>query len=117
MVGDFYDIGVFGMVLQLLKLFDGMVKVMVEGLKCIKIMVYMLMDEYFEVYVVDMFDVEVSVDMVVLLMKVMVIQFDGYVKLNKKILLEIVFVVVNIIDLVKLVDMVVLYLMLKIFDC
>src|ERR1700722_8037228 len=83
--GDLFDIGTLGVVLQLLKLPDGTVKVLVEGQRRVRISSYTDKTEYFEGYADDIPVAEISGDASAVLMRTCIAQFDQYVKLNKKI--------------------------------
>ncbi|MBI1216776.1 MAG: endopeptidase La [Alphaproteobacteria bacterium] len=114
--GDLYDIGTIGTVLQLLKLPDGTVKVLVEGHKRARIISYTDRDEYFEAYGEEIEDKPVSGEAIDGLMRACVSQFDQYVKLNKKIPPEIITSIGQIEDANKLADTVASHLSLKIPD-
>ncbi|MBU6476112.1 MAG: LON peptidase substrate-binding domain-containing protein, partial [Alphaproteobacteria bacterium] len=112
--GDLYDIGTLGVVLQLLKLPDGTVKVLVEGQSRIRVTSYTDKAEYFEAYATGVASAQVSGDSASVLMRTCVAQFEQYVKLNKKIPPEIISSVSQIEDPEKLADTVASYLSLKI---
>src|SRR5690606_36608075 len=91
-----YAIGTVASVLQLLKLPDGTVKVLVEGLHRARIEQYVLTEDYFEaqaeiVEVIDDDKVEAEA-----LARSAVTEFENYVKLNKKISSEVVAAVTQI---------------------
>ncbi|MDD9899616.1 MAG: endopeptidase La [Alphaproteobacteria bacterium] len=114
--GDLYDIGTLGTVLQLLKLPDGTVKVLVEGKQRVRIISYTDKAEYFEAQA-EMIDAPaVSGEAIEGLMRACVSQFEQYVKLNKKIPSEIVASLTQITDAHKLADTVASHLSLKIPD-
>ncbi len=82
---DLYEIGTLATVLQMLKLPDGTVKVLVEGLHRVRVTDFTETDECFmalgeEVEQTDQNDKEAEA-----LMRTVMTQFDQYVKLNKKI--------------------------------
>lgn len=82
---DLYEIGTLATVLQMLKLPDGTVKVLVEGLHRVRVTDFTETDECFmalgeEVEQTDQSDKEAEA-----LMRTVMTQFDQYVKLNKKI--------------------------------
>jgi ATP-dependent Lon protease len=114
--GDLYDIGTLGTVLQLLKLPDGTVKVLVEGHKRARIINYTDRDDYFEAYGEIIEDKPVSGEAIDGLMRACVSQFDQYVKLNKKIPPEIITSIGQIDNPHKLADTVASHLSLKIPD-
>lgn len=114
--GDLYHVGTFGTVLQLLKLPDGTVKVLVEGVKRVKILDYSPREEYFEASCEMIEGLTVTGEAIEGLMRATVSQFDQYVKLNKKIPPEIVTSISQITDPHKLADTVASHLALKIAD-
>ena len=114
--GDLFDIGTMGTVLQLLKLPDGTVKVLVEGQHRVKIISYTDKSEYFEGTVDVLQKLPAEGETTVALMRACVAQFDQYVKLNRKIPPEIVASITGIDDPEKLADTVASYLSLKIPD-
>lgn len=114
--GDLYDIGTLGTVLQLLKLPDGTVKVLVEGHKRVRIVSYTDKAEYFEGFSADVEEREVGGEAIDGLMRACVSQFDQYVKLNRKIPPEIVASIGQIDSAAKLADTIASHLSLKIPD-
>ncbi|HWV54760.1 endopeptidase La [Pseudorhodoplanes sp.] len=114
--GDIYEIGTLASVLQLLKLPDGTVKVLVEGAQRAKVLKYTDRSEYFEADAVVLDDdlgerVEAEA-----LARSVVNEFENYVKLNKKVSPEVVGVVQQIEDHAKLADTVGSHLQVKIAD-
>ncbi len=114
--GDLYNIGTLGTVLQLLKLPDGTVKVLVEGQKRAKIKSYTDKADYFEAVAEIIEERTVTGDAIEGLMRACVSQFDQYVKLNKKIPPEIITSIGQIDNPHKLADTVASHLSLKIPD-
>ncbi|MCE9508183.1 MAG: endopeptidase La [Alphaproteobacteria bacterium] len=114
--GDLFDIGTLGTVLQLLKLPDGTVKVLVEGQSRVHIVSYTDKPDYFECYADVIQEPPVSGDAITALMRACVTQFDLYVKLNKKIPPEIISSISLITDPEKLADTVASHLSLKISE-
>ena len=114
--GDLYSIGTLGTVLQLLKLPDGTVKVLVEGTKRVKVLNYTERTEYFEAYAEIIEERVVTGEAIDGLMRACVTQFDQYVKLNKKIPPEIITSIGQIDNPNKLADTVASHLSLKIAD-
>ncbi|MCD7061080.1 endopeptidase La [Pelagibacterium xiamenense] len=111
-----YEIGTIASVLQLLKLPDGTVKVLVEGLHRARIADYVQTEDYFEAQaekldVVDHDAVEAEA-----LARSAVSEFENYVKLNKKISSEVVAAVTQIEDHSKLADTIASHLAVKIQD-
>jgi ATP-dependent Lon protease len=112
--GDLYDIGTIGTVLQLLKLPDGTVKVLVEGHKRVQVISYTDKSEYFEAYANVLPDKDAAGEAIEGLARACVSQFDQYVKLNRKIPPEIVTSIGQIEDPSKLADTMASHLALKI---
>ncbi|AWB68364.1 endopeptidase La [Saccharobesus litoralis] len=83
--GDMYEIGSVATILQLLKLPDGTVKVLVEGNQRAKIKEFTQTDDFFvaEIEKLDAEDLDEREQEV--LLRSATSQFEGYVKLNKKI--------------------------------
>jgi ATP-dependent Lon protease len=113
---DIYEIGTVGTVLQLLKLPDNTVKVLVEGAKRAKVKSYAETGGYFEA-VADVID-ESGGDKreVEALMRTVIGQFEQYIKLNRKIPPEVLVSVNQIDEPGKLADSVAQHLNLKIAD-
>ncbi len=111
---DIYEIGTVSSILQLLKLPDGTVKVLVEGSQRAAISRFTDNDEFFqaeieylEMSVGDERELEV-------LTRSVVNQFDQYVKLNKKIPPEILSTLTSIDDAGRLADTIAAHMSLKI---
>jgi ATP-dependent Lon protease len=111
-----YEIGTLASVLQLLKLPDGTVKVLVEGAQRAKVLKYTDRSDYFEADAVVLDDnlgehVEAEA-----MARSVVTEFENYVKLNKKVSPEVVGVVQQIDDRAKLADTIGSHLQVKIAD-
>jgi ATP-dependent Lon protease len=111
---DLYKIGTVGTILQLLKLPDGTVKVLVEGKRRVNIIEYLERDEYMEAILQDSEDLSVPSEELDALARAVVAQFEQYIKLNKKIPPEVVISVTQIDEPSKLADTVAAHLALKI---
>ncbi|MCH2486121.1 MAG: endopeptidase La [Erythrobacter sp.] len=81
---DLYDIGVVARVLQLLKLPDGTVRVLVEGSERAKLETFELRDEYVVASVEIREERTASGSQVTATMRQVIEQFGEYAKLNKK---------------------------------
>ncbi len=109
---DLYEVGTVATVLQMLKLPDGTVKVLVEGVQRAKFSDFTETEECFAAHVeliaesVD--DIEIQA-----LMRTVFAQFDQYVKLNKKIPPEILTSLATIDDAGRLADTIAAHLTLK----
>src|SRR5680860_1415459 len=82
---DIYSMGTLASVLQLLKLPDGTVKVLVEGTERVEIDKYLENSEYFEASAKDVEEEIGSEEEVEALSRSAIAQFENYVRLNKKI--------------------------------
>ena len=111
-----YEVGTLASVLQLLKLPDGTVKVLVEGAERAKILKYSDRTEYYEANAAVLEDVAGDRVEAEALARSVVNEFEGYVKLNKKVSPEVVGVVQQIEDYGKLGDTVASHLAVKIPD-
>jgi ATP-dependent Lon protease len=114
--GAIYEVGTLASVLQLLKLPDGTVKVLVEGAERAKILKYSDRTDYYEADAVVLEDVAGDRVEAEALARSVVNEFEGYVKLNKKVSPEVVGVVQQIEDYGKLGDTVASHLAVKIPD-
>lgn len=111
-----FQVGTLASVLQLLKLPDGTVKVLVEGAQRGKVLKYSDRSDYYEADAVVLEDVMGEKVEVEALARSVVTEFENYVKLNKKVSPEVVGVVQQIEDYAKLADTVASHLAVKIPD-
>ncbi len=111
---DVHMIGTVGSILQLLKLPDGTVKVLVEGLERVVIESFTERGDFIEARVKDMPDTSVKGEELEALARAVVAQFEQYVKLNKKIPPEVIVSVNQIEEPAKMADTVASHLSLKI---
>ena len=111
-----YEIGTLASVLQLLKLPDGTVKVVVEGAQRAKVVKYTDCSDYYEVEAVVLGDTMGERVEAKALGRVATAEFESYVKFNKKVPPEVVGVVQQIEDYAKLADTIASHLALKIPD-
>ncbi len=111
---DLYEVGTVSTVLQLLKLPDGTVKVLVEGGKRARIAGFKETDSHFEAFAEVIEEPEAEKREVEALMRSVVSQFESYIKLNKKIAPEVLVSVNQIEDAGKLADTVASHLSIKI---
>ena len=114
--GDIYDVGTLSTVLQLLKLPDGTVKVLVEGVQRAKISDFVNNPEFFEANAVLIEEQSQDESELVALSRTVVSQFEQYIKLNKKIPPEVLVSINQIEDASKLADTVASHLALKISE-
>ncbi|ABY38210.1 endopeptidase La [Brucella suis] len=109
-----YEIGTIANVLQLLKLPDGTVKVLVEGTARAKISKFTDREDYHEAYAAALQEPEEDAVEIEALARSVVSDFENYVKLNKKISPEVVGAASQIDDYSKLADTVASHLAIKI---
>ncbi|WP_019443578.1 endopeptidase La [Brucella abortus] len=109
-----YEIGTIANVLQLLKLPDGTVKVLVEGTARAKISKFTDREDYHEAYAAALQEPEEDAVEIEALARSVVSDFENYVKLNKKISPEVVGTASQIDDYSKLADTVASHLAIKI---
>jgi ATP-dependent Lon protease len=113
---DIYDIGTVSTVLQLLKLPDGTVKVLVEGGQRARVADHLPNEEFFQVYAEVLEDKPEDERELQALARAVVSQFEEYVKLNKKIPPEVLVSLNQIENYGKLVDTVASHLTIKVSD-
>ena len=111
-----YEIGTVASVLQLLKLPDGTVKVLVEGVSRARVRKFTARTEFFEADAEIIEDDEGDPVEVEALARSVVGDFESYVKLNKKVSPEVVTAVTQIEDYSKLADTVASHLAIKIAE-
>ena len=111
---DIYEVGTISTVLQLLKLPDGTVKVLVEGVARARVIRFSENDEFFEVYADVMSEKESEEEEIEALSRSVISQFEEYLKLNKKVSPEALVSVNQIEEYGKLVDTIASHLALKI---
>jgi ATP-dependent Lon protease len=111
---DIYSVGTVGTVLQLLKLPDGTVKVLVEGGQRAIISRFEESGSFFQAYAEIVEDSETSDRELDALARTVVSQFEQYIKLNKKIPPEVLVSINQIDEPGKLADTVASHLTLKI---
>ncbi len=113
---DIYSIGTLGEVVQLIRLADGPIKVLVEGKVRAKIKRYVQEDEYM---LVDVEEIVPSVELTTelkALMRSVNVTFENYVKLGKKVNPEMIMQVNAIEDPSRLADAIVVQLNIKLED-
>ncbi len=111
-----YEVGTVGSILQLLKLPDGTVKVLVEGLDRATIDEYTGREEFFEARATMMPVTDDEGEETEALARTAVTQFESYVKLNKKVPEEAVASITQIEDFAKLADSIAAHLAIKIAE-
>ena len=116
-VEDIYNFGTVATILQLLRLPDGTVKVLVEGIERAKISHFAENQDFFEAYLDKISLTNYENDREVnALSRTAVSQFENYVKLNRKVPPEILVSLNQITDLNKLADTMSAHLGIKLSD-
>jgi ATP-dependent Lon protease len=115
---DIYRVGTIGIIIQLLRLPDGTVKVLVEGKTRGAIREYLKNDDFFLVKVDEIEDVDDDRNDVrkQALMRSIKESFELYLKLSKKVHVEMMGTIVAIEDPSKLADVVITHLNVKLED-
>ena len=111
---DIYSVGTIGTVLQLLKLPDGTVKVLVEGGQRARILRFAENEAFFQAYAETIEEKLGEQQELEALARTAVSQFEQYIKLNKKIPPEVLVSINQIEDPSKLADTLASHLALKI---
>ena len=111
-----FSAGTLASVLQLLKLPDGTVKVLVEGATRAEVTRYIAGDSYFQAEAKAVADDPIDKIEAEALSRSVVSEFESYVKLNKKISPEVVSAVNQIDDYGKLADTIASHLAIKLAD-
>ena len=113
---DIYDVGTVATIIQLLRLPDGTVKVLVEGKKRVKLQEFKETENFFVVDVEEIPETTKNEKEARALMRSVKATFETYVKLNKRIPPEILMRVSTIDDIGELSDIIVAQLNLKLED-
>ncbi|WP_297803773.1 endopeptidase La [uncultured Brevundimonas sp.] len=111
-----YPTGVLATVLQLLKLPDGTVKVLVEGKARARLVKFTDREDYYEAEAVEIEDDLGDASQSEALLRAVIEQFENYVKLNKKVPPEALSSIPQIADPSKLADSVAAHLAVKIAE-
>jgi ATP-dependent Lon protease len=113
---NIYQVGVIGHILQLLKLPDGTVKVLVEAQKRMRINEFVNNEPFFQATAKEIADEMGDAIETDILMRSVVAHFDSYVKLNKRVNQEIIVSLNEIKDPSQLADVISSHLFIKIAD-
>jgi len=113
---DIYDVGVVATVLQLLKLPDGTVKVLVEGKSRAAVVKFTGREDYYEAETAAIDEDDGEEHEAEALSRAVAEQFENYVKLNKKIPPEALASIPQIAEPGKLADSIAAHLSVKIAD-
>ena len=87
---DTYDVGTLSTILQLLKLPDGTIKVLVEGVRRVKVESLESTGDYYTATVMNIVEEHTDERESEVLSRTLIDLFEQYVKLNKKVSLEVV---------------------------
>ncbi|MCB0413096.1 MAG: endopeptidase La [Bdellovibrionales bacterium] len=113
---EIYEVGTIGTIIQLLRLPDGTVKVLVEGKRRVKIKDYIQQDGFFVVKYEELPEIIADETEANALIRSVKSTFETYVKLNKRIPPEILMRVSTIENAGELADIIVAQLNLKLED-
>jgi ATP-dependent Lon protease len=113
---DVYSVGTVGTIIQLLRLPDGTVKVLVEGKRRVRLKEFVQTEGFFVVECEDINEVTANETEAKALVRSVKSTFETYVKLNKRIPPEILMRVSTIEDIGELADIIVAQLNLKLED-
>jgi ATP-dependent proteinase. Serine peptidase. MEROPS family S16 len=116
-IADLYEVGTLANILQMLKLPDGTVKVLVEGIQRSKVLRYEETGSYFSVVVTEIHDVlKLTEQEQDVLQRTVINSFDQYVKLNNKIPPEVLNSLSGIDDPSRLADTMAAHMTLKVHE-
>ena len=113
---DIYEVGTLSVIMQMLRLPDGTVKVLVEGKRRATIRRYLPGDDYFQVEIVPHDEEGTPTVGLEALMRSIKSAFESYVKLEKRIPPEMLLTISNIDNPAKLADILAAQLNLKLPD-
>ncbi len=115
-IKDLFKIGTISSILQMLKLPDGTVKILIEGLERVKIIEIKDKGKYFIAKTKKIKTIEVNKKEKKILIKSILNRFELYIKLNKKIPTEVLNSLNNISNTTKLTDTIAAHMPLKLKD-
>jgi len=115
-IDDLFTVGTVASVLQMLKLPDGTVKVLVEGVQRATLTSLDDSEEFFTAQIEYIESPEIDENEQEVLIRAAVSQFEGYIKLNKKIPPEVLTSLNNIEDAARLADTIAAHMPLKLAD-
>ncbi len=112
-IKDLYKIGTLSSILQTLKLPDGTIKILVEGIQRIKILKIIDKGKYFTAITKKIKKKKINIKKKNILFKTIINQFEYYIELNTKIPIEILNSLNNIKDIEKFADTIATHLPIK----
>ena len=110
---DMFEVGTVAAILQLVRLPDGTVKLLVEGLRRARLTRVLLEDGHYRAECQVLPSAEVAEDEAQLLMRSLLAQFDQYLQMSKKIPPEVMTSITSIEEPGRLVDTIISHLSLK----
>ena len=113
-INEVYNIGIIANILQMLKLPDGTVKVLVEGEQRVSIVQYVETEDYFNAYISPITTPEVDAKHADVITRTLLSEFENYSKLSSKIAPEVMTSLTGIDDPGRLADTIAAHLELKI---
>ncbi|MDB3869271.1 endopeptidase La [Candidatus Thioglobus sp.] len=113
---DLHEVGTLATILQMLKLPDGTIKVLVEGVKRAKIEAIVELEDYSEVRLSDLSLEDDSENEVKAMMRLALESFEIYIKLNKKIPEEVLKMLKDVSDVERFSDVIIANLSLKVSE-
>ncbi len=111
---DIYSVGTVAEIKQLLKLPDGTIRVLVEGLYRVRIVEYLQFDPYYSVRLAEVEETNEKDSEIEALVRSTLFHFEQYTKLNKKSPPEVLSSVLTIDDPARLADVIASHLNLKV---
>ncbi|MBT0728098.1 endopeptidase La [Rosenbergiella australiborealis] len=115
-IDDLFTVGTVASVLQMLKLPDGTVKVLVEGVQRATLTSLDDSQEFFTAQIAYIDSPEIDDSEQEVLIRAAISQFEGYIKLNKKIPPEVLTSLNNLEDAARLADTIAAHMPLKLAD-
>ena len=109
-----YNVGIVATILQMLKLPDGTVKVLVEGEQRINIIQYVETEDYFSAYVSPIDTPQVDDKHADVIIRTLLTEFENYSKLSSKVAPEVMTSLTSIEDPGRLADTIAAHLELKV---
>ncbi|HIF47378.1 endopeptidase La [Candidatus Thioglobus sp.] len=114
--GDLHEVGTLATILQMLKLPDGTIKVLVEGVKRAKVEAIIELDDYSEVQLSELSLSTENKTEVEAMMRLALSSFEKYIKLNKKIPEEVLKMLKDVNDVERFSDVIIANLSLKVSE-
>ncbi|KIE63917.1 endopeptidase La [Candidatus Riesia pediculischaeffi] len=115
-ITDLFSIGTMSCILQMLKMSDGTLKVLVEGIERVKIVDLKDIEDYFVAHVEYFNKSDISEEEQKVLNRTVINQFESYIKLNKRISPEVLISLRSIEKSEKLADTIASHMSLKVKD-